>query len=343
MASARRGSAASFADLRREFKADQWRTCYLFEGEDTHRMAAMIEFLKKKVLGEAGVAFNYHVYDGGDTPLATALQQAFSFPLMCDKQVIWIKRVDEAVSGTDAEEGLLRYLADPSPQTILLATAVKLDGRKKWVKEFKASGCHFDFSPPSGAELIQWVKRKAAEQELELDEDLAVLLVELVGDDLNALQNEIAKLSLLVDNGTEILSSDRLREVIMSQRAVDIFELVKNLGPGKAPNGLRVYHKFLAEGRSPYELAPLLAWRVKQIAMVNACRSEGLADRDIMSRTGLSPYAFRAVDQAVRSWGGKSIGRALAACAECDSAVKSSPLGPEIVLERAILAICADG
>lgn len=342
MAGPRRGSSADFNDLRRQFKAGEWRSCYLFEGEDTHRMQAMIEFLKKKQLGEAGAAFNYHVYDGGETPLPAALQQALSFPLMCDRQLVWIKRIDEAVGAADMEEGLLRYLADPTPQTTLVCTAVKLDGRRKWVKEFKAAGCHYDFSPPSGTELVRWVERKARDQGLELDHDLASLLIELVGDDLNALQGEIAKLALLTADGDAALSGDRLRAVIMSQRSVDIFELVKNLGPGKADAGLRTFHRFLAEGRSPHELAPLLAWRVKQMAMVSACRSEGLDDRGIMSRAGLSPYAFRAVDGAVRSWGREAIANALAACAECDAAIKSSPLGPEIVLERAILAICAE-
>ena len=303
-------------------------------------MASMVAYLKKHQLGDAGAAFNYHVFDGGEAGLEKVLQQALSFPLMCDRQLIWLKRADEAISGQDLEDGFLRYLADPSPQTTLVMTAVKLDGRRKWVKEFKSAGGYFTFAPPAGAELVKWVQRTARNQGLELDDDLAGLLIELIGDDLNALSGEINKLALMTEDAGTALDGDRLRAVIISQRSVDIFELVKNLGPGRSSTGLRAFHKFITEGRSPYELAPLLAWRIKQISMVSALLGEGLDDREIMRRAGLSPYAYRAVAAAARSWGPDGARRALAACADCDAAVKGSPLGPEYVLERAILAIC---
>ncbi len=337
----RKAPGRTAADLRRELKSGEPRPVYLLEGEDTLRVAAVVDYLRDRLLGEAGAAFNFHRYDGSGTPLATVLQQALSYPMMCPHQVLWLKRVDEAVGDADGEEAMLRYLQAPSEQTVLVMSAVKVDGRRKWVKACKDSGAHYAFDPPGGADLLGWLAKAARDRDLALDPDVAALLVDLVGDDLHALSGELDKLALLAGESDAPSTAAELAEVILAQRAVDPFALVKELGPGQAASGLKSFHRFLAEGRSAYELAPLLVWRVKQVAMIAAYREEGLDDAEIMRRAGMSRFAFQPAGDAARRWGGDGVRRAVKACARCDADLKSSPLGPEKVLERAILEICA--
>lgn len=342
MAFKRGGDGPDFQQLRGQLARGEFRPVYLLVGEDAHRMQGVVDFLRKKLLGEAGDAFNFHGYDGEDVEVGAVIQQALSYPMMCPHQVISVKRAGALVSDADSEIGLIKYLESPADETVMILMSEKADGRKKWVKACKSAGFFYDFSPPRGGDLVGWVLRTARDKGLDMSQDIAELLIELVGNDLTALDGEIQKLSLLSSEADTPLDEAELLKVILAQRPVDPFELVKLLGPGQSIAGLRVYHDYLAEGRSPYELAPLLIWRIKQVAQVAALRREGLGDRQIPTVLGASPYAVKQALETVDRWGDRVVGRALIACARCESDMKSSPLGAEQVLERAILDICAN-
>ncbi|MBU1676970.1 DNA polymerase III subunit delta [bacterium] len=333
-------SGPDFQQLRDELAREAYRPVYLLAGEDAHRMAGVVTYLKKKLLGETDAAFNFHAYDGDDAEVGNVVQQALSYPMMCSHQVICVKRADKLVTDAGAEAGLIKYVKKPAAETVLILMSDKVDGRHKWVKACKSAGCFFDFSPPRGRDLVGWVMRTASSQGLNMGQELAELLTELIGDDLNVLSGEIEKLALITADSKTQLDDGKLLEVILEQRAVDPFELVRLLGPGQGAAGLRVYHRYLADGRSPYELAPLLIWRVKQVAQVASLRREGVDPGQMPGVIGASPYAVKQARETADRWGDAGVRKALRACMQCESALKSSPLGPEKVLERAILDIC---
>jgi len=341
MAFKRGQSGPDFKQLRAELSRAEYRPVYLLAGEDAHRMAGVVDFLKKKLLGDAGAAFNFHCYDGDDVEIGAVIQQALSYPMMCSHQVICVKRAAQMITDAGAETGLIKYLEKPAAETVMILMSNKADGRKKWVTACKSAGYLYDFSPPRGSDLVGWILRTAKDKGLSIGQDIAELLVELVGDDLTALTGEIDKLSLLAADVEVPLSEQQMLDVILAQRPIDPFELVKMMGPSQGAAGLRVYHEFLAAGKSPYELAPLLNWRVKQVAQVAALLRDGVGANQIPSVLGASPYAVRQAVTTAEKWGDVVVDRALKACARCEFDLKSSPLGPEKVLERAILEICA--
>ncbi len=336
-----RSDGPDFASLRRELAAGSFRPVYLLAGEDTHRAASIVEYLVNKLLGASGSAFNSHVFDGEQAGCDRILQQARSYPMFGDRQVIWVKRAEHMVGDVAAEQALQRYLAEPVAATTLILMSEKVDGRKSWVKACKTAGFHFEMAPPSGRDLVDWTVRRAKDKSLPLALELAEMLVELVGDDLHALDGELDKLALIAAEAKGGLDEASLRAVILEQRAIDPFELVKQLGPGRQREGLAAFHRFLSEGRSAFELAPLLIWRVKQVAQVAALRAEGQPEKAVPGLLGITPFAARQSAETARAWGDATVERALRACHRCEAAMKSSPLEPETILERAILEICA--
>ena len=127
-------SGPGFQQLRDELAREEYRPVYLLAGEDTHRMAGVSEYLKKKLLGEAGAAFNFHAYDGDEDEVGHVVQQALSYPMMCSHQLICVKRAEKLVSDAGSEIGLIKYVEKPAAETVLILMSVKVDGRKKWVK-----------------------------------------------------------------------------------------------------------------------------------------------------------------------------------------------------------------
>ena len=189
-----------FQDLvEQDLKTGNFRPVYLLAGEDMLRIEGVVEKIRKDALGEQGSAFNFHVFQGDQTPVERILQQALSLPMFSGRQVIWVKQVDQCLGAQESQVHLEKYLAKPVPETILLLTADKVDKRKRWVKACQENQFLFDFTPPSGEALVQWVLKAARRQELPLDVEQARVLCELVGNDLLSLKSEIDKLSLLVE------------------------------------------------------------------------------------------------------------------------------------------------
>jgi DNA polymerase-3 subunit delta len=335
----RKPSSNNIQTLRSEFKSGSTKLIYLLEGENPDKVRGVVEYLSNTLLGESGAAFNFHKYDGDQHGIDKLLQQSVAIPMMSDCQLLWIRNADKSVSDQKLEDALVKYFDKPEQSSVIIFSANKFDGRKKWVKSAKAAGYFYDLNPPKGVALVTSTISEAKKHGLTLDSELAELLVEMTGEDQIAITTELAKIALIVDDNG-FAKKDDILKIILDQRSVDVFSFVNAIGPGKTATGLEIFRKYLAEGRSVYEIAPLLIWKIKQIALVQSLLNEGLSEREIPGRAGMSPYAARQSIVAAKSWGLDGVNAALFACNQCEKDLKGSPLGPEIVLERTILSIC---
>lgn len=335
------GGDPGFQDLVREdLKTGKFRPVYLLAGEDTLRIEGVVEKIRKDALGDAGAAFNYHVLRGDQVPVARVVQQALALPMLGRVQVIWLKQADACVADADGQAALEKYLAKPVPETILIMSTDKADKRKRWVKLCQSSGFYFDFTPPSGEALVQWVLKAAQKENLPLGAEHARLLVELVGNDLLSLKSEIDKLALMSEDCGRALTAEELGAVIMDQAALEGYEITAALEPGRAAEVLRTWFRLQEWGRSAHEIAPLLLARIRKGALLAACRQEGLRDGEAAALSAQNPYALRFLEPMVRGMGLGGLSRGLDVALDADRRLKGSPLGPDLVVEKMIFELC---
>ena len=323
-----------------DLKTKKYRPVYVLAGEDALRIEKVVETIRDDALG-AAAGFNHHVLHGDQVDLARVLQTARALPMLAGVQVIWVKRADALLGNADHQERFEQYLADPVPETILILSTNKVDKRRKWVKTATAAGYVFDFSPPQGQELVRWVLSEAKRVELPLAEDQARLLCELVGADPLALKSEIDKLSLLAEDRGRPLEADELERMIMDQAELEGYEITAQLAPGGAADTLRTWYRLRDWGRSAYEISPLVLARVRRASVLDAARESGMSDQDLAKRTGQNPWSFRYFEPMLRGLGKEGIKAALVAAGECDRRLKSSPLKPDIILEKTLAEICS--
>jgi len=323
-----------------DLKTGAFRPVYVLAGEDALRVEQVVDRIRKDALGDQGAAFNFHVLQGDQAGIGRVLQQALSLPMFAGRQVIWVKHADRLLTDQEAQDRFEGYARKPVPETILILSAEKVDRRKKWVKTCQDAGYLFDFAPPTGEALVQWVVKAAQREGLPLGLDEARVLCELVGNDLMSLKSEIDKLALLAEDRGRALTAQEIAGLIMDQAALEGYEITANLAPGRAGDVLRTWFRLQEWGRSAYEIAPLVLMRVRKAALLDACRRSGWSDQEIGAASGQNPWSFRYFDPMLRGLGSDGLVRALGTALDCDRALKSSPLKPDIILETAIADLC---
>ncbi|MBU8870337.1 MAG: DNA polymerase III subunit delta [Gemmatimonadales bacterium] len=338
----KRGSKVpSFDDLvRQDLKTGKFRPVYLLSGEDVLRKEGVVEHLKKKVLGEGGCAFNYHVMNGVGGGLGKILQQAVSYPMLGSHQIIWVRSIEACLQDQQSQERLQEYFQKPVLKTILIIGIEKADRRKKWVKNALELGYFFDFSPPTGEALINWVLKAAQKERLELPIEAARILCELVGNDLLSLKGEIDKLALLQEDRGVPLEAAEIGRIIMDQAALEGYEITANLEPGKCKEVLNTWFRLTQWGKSAYEISPLLLSRIRKGALVASCQEKGFSNEEIGLRTASNVWSLRYLQPMIKGMGSKGIAEALRAAKVCDQQMKGSPLPPDLVLEQTIFKCC---
>jgi len=325
-----------------DLKDKNYRPVYFLVGEDRFRIETVVEHLRKSLLGPAGDAFNYHSYHGENISLAQVLAQALSYPMLGEKQVIWLRDAEVCLQDRQGEAALQSYLENPVATTCLVVSATKLDGRRKWVRTIRQAGYLFDFTPPRGSGLRAWVKKAAQKSGLELTDDLVVLLIDLVGSDLHALTAEIEKLSLLAEDGRAGLDRARLEEAIMDQGVTDQYDLINKIQPGDPGPALNTWRSEAAWGVRAEDKAPLLLWRIRKLALVAALNRTRVLPAEGAARAGLAPWIYKQMATTSERLGPEGLQRALQAAHRCDRTLKRHPMRSSIALERVIIDICAD-
>ncbi len=339
----KKNSGPTFQDLVNEdLKTGEYKGVYVFEGDDALRVEAVVERIKKDVLGDGGSVFNFHVLHGDVVPIAKIIQQALTLPMMAGRQVIWVKNADQSLGDQASQAHLEKYLENPVSETILILAMDRADKRKKWAKLCVSKGFVYDFSPPEGDALLQWITRMAKKENLVLDRQGAMMLAELVGNDLMSLKNEIEKLALVAETMGGKLDSEALSKIIMDQAQLSGFDITEHLMPGHTASALKTWYRMSEWGKTAYEISPLLVSRIRKAAILANGRQAGLADRDIGALTGTNPWSFKFLTPLVNGLGPKGVRDSLKTALECDVRLKSSPLKPDIILEKAIMDLCKE-
>lgn len=335
------GSSLTFNDLvDQDLKSRSFRPVYVLSGEDPLRVKDVVQRIRRDALDPGAADFNYHVLQGDQVPVERVVQQALSLPMLGPNQVIWVKQADKCLTDASKQGILEKYLANPVPETILILTLTKADKRKKWVKIAQEKSFLFDFTPPVGEALVQWAMKYAQRANLPLEKQEAQILCDLVGSDLLGLKNEMDKLALLVEDRGAALAGAELRAMIMDQAELEGYEITAHFEPGNAQSVLKTWFRLAEWGKSAYEIFPLISSRVRKASLLALCRSEGMSNQDIGAVTATNPWSFRYLETLVQKLGDRGLSEALTEVRDCDRLMKSSPIKPELLLEKTIMKVC---
>ena len=232
------------------------------------------------------------------------------------------------------------YLKTPTPGTVLALVAHELKKDSPLAKAVAKSGDVLVYDAPRKRDLPTWVARQFEQLGTAADRDACRLLVDVVGDELELVRNEIDKLATWA--GDEPVTTATVTALASAAAEVSVFEVSDAWGRRDTAAVLAAVESLLERsgGRELPRLVGLLANHVSRVRACQALAAEGIRPRDAASRLKLHPYAAEKAFGHAVNFSADELGEATVQLAALDHALKGgSRLGGELELERTLVQI----
>jgi DNA polymerase-3 subunit delta len=193
---------------------------------------------------------------------------------------------------------------------------------------------------PTGRALVSWLRTRATAGGFEVQEDAAVLLVQLVGDDLTLLLGEVAKAALAGGPDNRRVTPSEVRAVVGEQRLRNIFELTRAVAERDLGAALGVLGALLSAGEEPLGVLGMLAREARSVWQAREWLRQGRRDDEVARLLRRPPPAAAAVVALARALSGADASARLTRCWEVERRLKQSG-APRPELALLIADLCA--
>ncbi len=287
-------------------------------------------------------SFNRSRWRGGDGDGAFVLSAARTLPMMAQRRLIRVDRLEAAPEAWLA--GLHDVLEQGQPSTVLLLGAERFPkvqkGGRAWAtvlpKAVERHGQVLRFTEDD-ADPVRFVMTEVRALGATIDAQAARLMVELTGTDLSRLLREAEKVSLASDGGS--VDAALVAEHCASVAEPEVWGLTQGIASKRVDQALGALHRLLADGEAPHKLLALVLWQLRQVLRLGEMIRNKRSEEEMRSALRMRNDLFQALRRELEAAppGAASV---LAQVARANRAMNRVRAGDDRVLETLVLALC---
>jgi DNA polymerase-3 subunit delta len=331
----------SVAKLTSDIKSGNISPVYYFTGDDVYRKIDCIKLIKTALSPDD---FNFMRADASSPDIGEVLSAANTPPAFSDRRLIILNNADKIRKGSGAALAIAQYLAAPFESTcfVVLHNDAKKSKKDKTFEDSCGDNCVVaDFKPLEGAELSAWLANQFKQRGLAAGHEVFIMLEELVGADLCALNMEIEKLSLyLADRKDKTVKEEDIFASIGFNKEENPFALSNAVINCDKKRGLELTDKILADGESPISVLNKISACAVKMLRIKRMSGAGMDARAVISAAGLLPWEGKLIASSGKFPPVKTLMKTLDKIIEADMALKSSDsVEPAVLIKGVILTM----
>lgn len=317
---------------------------YLLYGSETYLIEDIIQRIMALALTEDEQEFNLSKFDMNEHPVELAVEEAYTFPFMGGRRVVFLKDVYFLSSQKDSSKvehdlsKLMAYIDNPAQETIFIVHAPyeKLDERKKLVKGMKKQATVLEAKPLEEKEIKRWINEKAAEFGVRVAPLAQERLLSLTGADLMIMASELNKLAVHVGEDNEI-TEQHVDDLVARSLEQDIFALVDGVVKANVHQALKIYKDLLKQKEAPIKIIALMVRQFRILFQVKQLTQLGYGEKMIASQLKLHPYVVKLAARQVRNFRDEELLSLIDQLADLDYRIKTGKIGDELGVELFLL------
>jgi DNA polymerase-3 subunit delta len=316
--------------------ANELKPVYLLTGSDRPKIARALHRLRERIGDDAIEHLNARETSGED-----AVASCNSLGLFVGEgRLVIVEEVDRW-KAADVKD-VAAYLASPAPATVLALVGEEIKVDSALGKAVAKAGEILAYDVQK-RRIHDWVAEQFTRVGARADADACRGLVEIVGDDLDALTMEVDKLATWAAGDAITLSDvERLASPLAE---TSIFALTDAWGRRDVAAVLSSAESRLERSDRPRsgELVRLVAMLTSHVGKVRRCArlaDEGIRPRDAAARLKMHPYAAEKAFAQAANFSPEELSDAIVRLSELDAASKGgSRLPADLELERALVDV----
>ncbi len=331
-------------ELKNEIKQRSLAGVYFFFGDEDFMKNHYAEEIKKAVLTDESLAAFNHFPFSDENASAGAITDAVRAPsMMSDRKLVDVSLTGGELFKDKTALGNLLETAEASPDTVLLIRMSKDSfdaGTAKKpsavVKLFEKHGKIVNFEYQTESRLIKWLERHAGRYGVALEPTEAKEIIRRAGRSMYRLEGEIQKASVYAAaKGLPRITEEVIDAVVTKTDDEDAFRLANCILGGDKKGALLCLEEKIRRKEEPILVLSQVTRAFCDLAAAARFMADGRDKNEFAKSMKLHTYKAELYYKAVRGIPVSVFDDAVAACAEADRLMKSSPLG-YIAIERLI-------
>ena len=327
-----------YEDLIKSLKQGKLLPHYLFFGEEEFLIQEAVDLIISKAVDPGARDFNFNtVYCKGSSG-NEIVNLAQTFPFMSERRLVIAKEIEALKSG-DLEE-LVTYLRSPSPTTCLVMISNQPRYDKKSVSALvEANGAVVRFYSILDREVLAWIDNWARQRGLSIQRDAAQYVWQILGNDLQAITNELQKAAIYIKDRKNITFED-VKTVVGDFREYTPFDLADALGKKSREKAFLILSRLIQEGEQPVGILASIAWNFRRLMRAKSLEAAGTGYDEIKKKMHIIFHQSSSFQEQMRSYTLGELQGVFDVLIMADKAMKSSGIGGRLVLERMIMRLC---
>lgn len=275
------------AALKKQIKSGEYARVYFIYGAETYLKEKYVNLMASKIVPKGGEFFNLHRFEGKDCDADAIAQAAEALPVCCERTCVIVRDWNAESTGASENKKLKELLADPPETCVLIFWADTLEVQPKKSSKWKTfignvakAGNALELGERTEASLVKLLCDGAAKRGCVMDKACAAYFIDVVGNDLQTLYQELDKLCFYVSSGE--ITREAVDAVAVRDIDSNAFELARALLRREYEKAHRILDELFAQKEEPVPILYALSssfidmYRVKT-ASVSGGGSEQLA------------------------------------------------------------------
>ena len=285
----------------------------------------------KELINNGFIESEITTYDLDEDSITTLLEDADTISFLSPNKVIIGNNFNLDIDVTY----LFKYLDNPNPNVLLILTALKLDERKKNLKELKQKLTYLKLDLDSKDIIKDILKDK------KIDFKVINTLDEFFNDDKERLIRECEKLKLAFINDKEI-TYDQAKDIIIKPLNDSdnlSFSLIRNIAIKDKKSAILTYKELRDYNIEPYAIMGLLESQYRLLYQVKVLNNKNISYNDIGKILDVHPFRVKKTLELVSYYSLKDISNILKDLASNDYKMKSGLIDIDMLIDLLILNI----
>ena len=307
----------------------------VLSGAQRHLKQAALTILKKIVIDDDDTSLTK--FAGKETDLQSVTDELRTISMWSNRRLVVVEDADEFV--TKYRANLEKYVEKPAKKSVLVLDVKTWPKTTRLAKLVVKEGLDVECTELKGPQLFKWLVDTARDSyQQTLSRDAASLLIELVGEELGLLDQELNKLASYVGAGGKIEAKD-VQTLVGGWRTETTWAMTDATRDGDLAFAIDALDQLLTAGEAGPKLLGGISFVFKKFAQATDLSRSQQLDQALRS-AGVFPQAVSPSSAYLRRIGRAKAERILNVLLETEAGLKGGSRLPErLQLEQLLLKL----